>query len=90
MKPSTTSVEPMRATDVVYRPAVKRVIPAKKVSKPKVDAEKLASNAVRPEAGAEPMVVMVRWTAMMPVIVQDLQFTYAAVPTRNGWLFVQL
>jgi len=25
-----------------------------------------------------------------PVIVQDSQFTYAAVPTRNGWLFVQL
>ena len=90
MKPSTTSGEPMRAMDVVYRPAAKRVMPAKKASKPKVDAEKLASNAVRPEVGAEPMVVMVRWTAMMPVIVQDLQFTYAAVPTRNGWLFVQL
>ena len=83
MKHSTTSGEPLRATDVVYRPAAKRVIPAKKVSKPRVDA-------VRPEVGAEPMVVMVRWTAMMPVIVQDLQFTYAAVPTRNGWLFVQL
>ena len=84
----------VRTQDVVYRPAAapvkRRVAATKKVSKPIVDAEKLASNMGHPDMDAAPVVVMVRWTSMMPVIVQYLQFTYAAVPTRNGWLFVQL
>jgi len=47
----------------------------------------------------ERMVVMVTWRAVrmldadgnpVTVAVQSSQFSYAAVPTRNGWLFVQL
>jgi hypothetical protein len=87
----------VRATDVVFHPAApvkaKHRAGARKASIPMVDAVKLTSNMGHPERRAEnePMVVMVTWTAAaQPVIVQDLQFTYAAVPTRNGWLFVQL
>jgi hypothetical protein len=47
------------------------------------------------------MVVLVTWRTVrttvpdadgnaVPVTVQSSQFSYAAVPTRNGWLFVQL
>jgi BlaR1 peptidase M56 len=71
---------------------VRRVRTTMKGSIPMVDAVKLASNMGHPSGlpSDEPMVVMVRWTSMAPVIVRDSQFTYAAVPTRNGWLFVQL
>ena len=40
----------------------------------------------------QPMVVMVTWrvVATDPASSQSSQFSYAAVPTRNGWLVVQL
>ena len=94
--PLTRPGRSARATDVVFHPAVqapvvkaKRRIAVKKVNTPMVDAVKLASNIGHP-AEREPMVVMVTWQMASPVIVQDSNFTYAAVPTRNGWVFVQL
>jgi hypothetical protein len=42
------------------------------------------------------VVVLVTWRAVTPIsgsapaVAQSSQFSYAAVPTRNGWLFVQL
>jgi len=39
---------------------------------------------------SRPMVVMVTWTTTAYGAPQASQFAYAAVPTRNGWLFVQL
>ena len=84
----------VRATDVVYRPMVAPVKAKRRVlRKPVVEAVKVASLVPQPKrvsADDEPAVVLVRWTSAMPLIVQDLQFTYAAVPTRNGWLFIQL
>jgi len=64
-----------------------------------VDAVERASGGTpKPERIAadedEPVVVMVTFRSVEgstgAVIVRDSQFSYAAVPTRNGWLFVQL
>ena len=71
----------------------KREAAVEKVTIPMVDSVKRASNVGHPSEirqPDEPMVVMVTWQMASPVIVQDSNFTYAAVPTRNGWLFVQL
>ena len=87
---------PVRATDVVFHPAAPvkaRHAVAAQMNAPVVEPVKRASVEVprfRHSAEDEPMVVMVTWQMAAPVIVQDSQFTYAAVPTRNGWLFVQL
>jgi len=83
-----------RAQDVVYRPATPVKAKRRVVSKPEVDAVKVASVDApkfrHPADDAAPMVVMVTWRVDSPVIVHDANFMYAAVPTRNGWLFVQL
>ncbi len=84
-----TEVPPFQDSGVSRLKVAKRRVVVK-VSKPMVVAEGRATNMGHPSVEVEPIVVMVGWSSMMPVIVQDLQFTYAAVPTRNGWLFVQL
>jgi len=72
---------------------------AKPAGTPMVDAVERASGGTpKPERIAadedEPVVVMVTFRSVEgstgAVIVRDSQFSYAAVPTRNGWLFVQL
>jgi hypothetical protein len=53
--------------------------------------DRLAANMGHPVAGEPPLVVMVTWRATgAGVVVQSSQVSYAAVPVRNGWLFVQL
>ena len=91
----------LRVKTVPVAKVGRRVLRVGEVSKPMVVAMERSTNMGHPSehtsdrlsgipSGEAPTVVMVRWTTMMPMIVQDLQFTYAAVPTRNGWLFVQL
>jgi len=91
LKSHGTPEMPVRAQDVVFHlaaPVKAKSRVAAKVTPRMVNAVERAPSEIRQLD--EPMVVMVTWTAVSPVIVQDSQFTYAAVPTRNGWLFVQL
>ena len=101
-----TEVPPLQSDRALRATMVKAVVPIRtatlrakreaaveKVTIPMVDSVKRASNVGHPSEirqPDEPMVVMVTWQMASPVIVQDSNFTYAAVPTRNGWLFVQL
>jgi beta-lactamase regulating signal transducer with metallopeptidase domain len=54
-------------------------------------AQRVALTARDVNAG-QPLVVMVTWRVVSTdaASAQASQFAYAAVPTRNGWLFVQL
>jgi len=94
-----TEVPPLQSNRAPHATFVKAVVPVRR-SVAKVGSQVAAGDAVkvtsvgfqttgRP-ADERPMVVMVTWQVASPVIVQDSNFTYAAVPTRNGWLFVQL
>ena len=100
MTPQANPGMPVRPTEVVFHPSAQRPgaeaarrVAVEKGNLPMVDAARRASNMghfTGARRADEPIVMMVTWQVASPVIVQDSNFTYAAVPTRNGWLFVQL
>jgi len=84
------------AQQVVYRPAAiqsraKRRVIAR--TAPRLMAEARQAEDSSDAQNASAVVVMVTWRfvdSRAPATVQSSQVSYAAVPTRNGWLFVQL
>ena len=63
----------------------------RRVIRPMVAAMEPATNMGHPsQVSQDPTVVMVTWQVGSPMIVRDAQFTYAAVPTGQGWVFVRL
>ena len=100
MTPQANPGMPVRPTEVVFHPSAQRQ--RVKATRPlavtvgnlaKVGEARRPSNMAHLTAdrrAEEPIVMMVTWQVASPVIVQDSNFMYAAVPTRNGWLFVQL
>lgn len=81
------AVMPLNTVPVVK--AKRRTV--RKVSKPMVAAMEPATNMGHPSGLLEdPTVVMVTWQVGPPMIVRDANYTYAAVPTKQGWVFVRL
>jgi beta-lactamase regulating signal transducer with metallopeptidase domain len=54
-----------------------------------ISFEQTPQNQPQQDAPPQTMVVLLTWRAVTPAV-QSSQFSYAAVPVRNGWLFVQL